>query len=203
MRPNAWIIALLAAILLSACTKIEPPFLGEPKPMALRAGKNVLGPRFSLGSDGTVLLSWMQREKKGATLRYSVLELGKWQAAKDVVTDENMFVNWADLPSVNPLDAHQWVAHWLSKSAPETYAYDILVAFSDDKGATWGDPIRPHTDGTPTEHGFASLFPWLGIDMGPSTVLFRCAGNRGRPPCSGWMAEKQLTRPLPIPKPAV
>ena len=157
MRPNAWIIALLAAILLSACTKIEPPFLGEPKPMALRAGKNVLGPRFSLGSDGTVLLSWMQREKKGATLRYSVLELGKWQAAKDVVTDENMFVNWADLPSVNPLDAHQWVAHWLSKSAPETYAYDILVAFSDDKGATWGDPIRPHTDGTPTEHGFVSM----------------------------------------------
>ena len=74
-----------------------------------------------------------------------------------------MFVNWADLPSVTPLNATHWVAHWLSKSAPDTYAYDVLVAFSGDKGGSWGSPVRPHTDGTPTEHGFVSIRDHNGL----------------------------------------
>ena len=36
---------------------------------------------------------------------------------------------------------------------PTTYSW----RFSDDSGASWGDPARPHTDGTPTEHGFVSI----------------------------------------------
>ncbi len=158
MRHTGLTAALLAASLLAGCVQHEPPVLGEPKPMALRAGKNVLGPRFATGPDGTVLVSWMQREKQGATLRYSKLEMGKWQPAIDVVSDPDMFANWADLPSVTPLNADRWVAHWLSKSAPDTYAYDVMVAYSTDTGASWGEPLRPHTDGTPTEHGFVSIY---------------------------------------------
>jgi len=157
MRLSVPITTLVTVALLSACIQAEPPILGEPKPMALRAGKSALGSRFSQGPDGTVLLSWMEREEQGASLRFSKLERDKWLPPKDVVTDEYMFVNWADLPSVTPLNAEHWVAHWLSKSAPDTYAYDVLVAFSEDNGESWGDAVRPHTDGTPTEHGFVSI----------------------------------------------
>jgi hypothetical protein len=151
-------IALLLAAFAAACTVAEPPVFGEPVPLPVPAGTNVVGPRFAAGPDGNVILSWMQREKNGATLRFSALELGEWQTAVDVTTDPKMFVNWADLPSVTPLGNTHWLAHWLSKSAEATYAYDILVAHSSDQGQTWGDPVRPHSDGTPTEHGFVSIY---------------------------------------------
>ena len=144
-------------IVITACTGAEPPVFGEPKPMALRAETNTIGPRFAAAADGGLVLSWMQREKNGATLLFSTLEDEEWQKAVTVVTDDKMFVNWADLPSVTPLGREQWVAHWLSKSAEATYAYDILLARSVDSGTTWSDPVRPHTDGTPTEHGFVSI----------------------------------------------
>ncbi len=157
MRASLSISVLLTIALLSGCTEVEPPILGEPKPMALGGGKGALGSRFSQVPDGTVLVSWMERRERGARLRFSQFERNKWLPPRDVVTDARMFVNWADLPSVTPLNSEHWVAHWLSKSAAATYAYDVLVAFSEDNGDTWGDPVRPHRDGTPTEHGFVSI----------------------------------------------
>ena len=151
------ITALIVATVVAACSGAEPPAFGEPSPLPVPAGTNVVGPRFATGSDGNIVLSWMQRGESGATLRFSTLKSDKWQAAIDVVTDPKMFVNWADLPSVTPLGKTLWVAHWLSKSADSTYAYDILLAQSSDQGQSWTDPVRPHSDGTPTEHGFVSI----------------------------------------------
>ena len=51
------------------------------------------------------------------------------------------------------------VAHWLQKSGPSTYAYDVRLSHSTDDGKTWSPSFLPHHDGTQTEHGFASLFP--------------------------------------------
>lgn len=157
MRTAYPITLLLLAVIVSACTRVQPPVFGEPVPISLSAGSNVLGPRLASGVDGTVVLSWMQRDDSAATLRFSTLELGEWQAPTNVVSDQRMFVNWADLPSVIPLADGHWVAHWLSKSAAATYAYDILLTQSSDNGLTWSDPVRPHSDGTPTEHGFVSI----------------------------------------------
>lgn len=158
MRPLPVFANLLLAIGVTACTGAELPVFGEPKPISLPAGKDVVGPRFSATADDNVILSWMEREERGGTLRFSRLEIDKWKKPVTVVTDEKMFVNWADLPSVTPLGRDHWVAHWLSKSAEATYAYDILLAQSSDRGVSWTDPVRPHTDGTPTEHGFVSTY---------------------------------------------
>ncbi|NNC56505.1 MAG: hypothetical protein HKO12_03035 [Woeseiaceae bacterium] len=151
------IAALLSVAIVAGCTEAEVPTFGEPVPIPLPSGTNAVSPRFAAGSDGSIVLSWMQPAETGATLKFSTLSLGKWRQAVDVVTDERMFVNWADLPSVVPLNGANWVAHWLSKSAETTYAYDVLLAQSADAGQSWSDAVRPHTDGTPTEHGFVSI----------------------------------------------
>ena len=57
-------------------------------------------------------------------------------------------------------------AHWLVKSGPGTYAYDVNISRSKDGGKTWGRPVVPHTDGTETEHGFVSLIPLEGGRLG-------------------------------------
>jgi hypothetical protein len=49
-------------------------------------------------------------------------------------------------------------AHWLQKSGPETYAYDVRLAYSTDDGRTWAPSFLPHHDGAKREHGFAALF---------------------------------------------
>jgi hypothetical protein len=134
-----------------------PPEPGDSVHLPLASGKASEGPRLSVGQDGQVALSWMEREEHGGTLRYTTLADGTWQTPHDVVTDPDMFVNWADIPSVVPLQSGNWLAHWMSKSADLTYAYDVKVSHSTDDGASWSVPTSPHDDGTPTEHGFVSI----------------------------------------------
>jgi len=116
------------------------------------------GPRLSAGATGTIVLSWMEADETGTTLWYSTLADDGWQPRRSVVSGKNMFVNWADLPSVVPLSGEHWVAHWLEMAGDLTYSYHVVISQSFDGGVTWSDPIKPHTDDTPTEHGFVSLF---------------------------------------------
>ena len=46
-----------------------------------------------------------------------------------------------------------------------TYAYDVRLAYSKDEGRSWSPSFTPHTDGTRTEHGFASLFEMPGAGL--------------------------------------
>ena len=156
--------------------------------MYLPAGDDTMSPRLSSGVGESTVLSWLQRNEDGATLRYSTLGIGEWSEAIDVVTDPDMFTNWADLPSVTPLDDKHWVSHWLSKSGAETYAYDVLFAQSTDGGKTWGEPVRPHTDGTPTEHGFVSLYA-----AGTSTALLWLDGRQTGNEAAGDPAANGMT----------
>jgi len=119
-------------------------------------------PHLALGQDGTVVLSWLKHDSDGVTLRYSVLADDHWRPAKTVSSGGDWFVNWADFPSVNPITAKFWAAHWLAKRPGGTYAYDVVIALSQDAGETWSDPLTPHSDNTSTEHGFVSMFPWRG-----------------------------------------
>ena len=91
-----------------------------------------------------------------------------WSEARDVASGDNFFVNWADVPSVRALADGSLAAHWLQKSGAGTYAYDVKLSFSKDRGRTWTPAVSPHSDGTQTEHGFASLFqaPGAGAGLG-------------------------------------
>lgn len=107
-----------------------------------------------------VYLSWIEAASDSAhALRFAVLEGDTWSPPRTIAAGPDWFVNWADFPSLIELPDGTLAAHWLVRSGPETYAYDVHVAFSRDGGATWSAPVVPHRDGTPTEHGFVSLFP--------------------------------------------
>ena len=113
-----------------------------------------------------VVLSWVERSGDTATLRFAERTDAGWTAARTVASGADWFVNWADVPSIIPLQHESMAAHWLQKSAVSTYAYDVRVSFSRDRGRTWSPSVTPHHDGTQTEHGFASLFPMAGQGLG-------------------------------------
>ena len=149
-------------LFLTACTSPDQVSEFGVTPLRVPTKTEAAGPRLSSGKDGTLVLSWMQADDVGTTLRYSTLADDRWQYPETVISGKNMFVNWADLPSVIPLSGNHWVAHWLEMAGSLTYSYHVVMSQSFDGGLTWSVPSKPHTDDTPTEHGFVSLFPQDG-----------------------------------------
>lgn len=104
-------------------------------------------------------MSWLEPDSDS---RYQ-LHQARWTAARAwsepgvVAAGPEWFINWADFPSVVPLDSSRWVAHWLQQRPGNVYSYDVQTSLSEDGGKTWSPPQAPHDDGTPTEHGFVSL----------------------------------------------
>ena len=129
-------------------------------------------PELHATTDGRrVLLSWVEKvgEKRYA-LRFAARDERGWSETRTVAEGENWFVNWADFPSLVELADGSLAAHWLVKSGPGTYSYDVNISRSADGGKTWGKPITPHTDRTKTEHGFVSLLPLPDGRLGAAWV---------------------------------
>ncbi|MEZ0472496.1 hypothetical protein [Luteimonas salinilitoris] len=120
-------------------------------------------PDLALAPDGRVLLSWLDsRPGRRHLFRFSAWDPAqqRWQTRPvTIAIGSRMFVNWADTPHIlATADGALW-AHWLQKTADAPYAYDVVLTRSQDGGANWAPPVTPHDDGTPTEHGFVSLWP--------------------------------------------
>ncbi len=123
-------------------------------------------PHLAVTANDIAVMSWMEPAANDShALRYATLEPGGWSAPTPLADGGNWFINSADFPSVVPISVEHWAAHWLVKRPGGTYAYDVALAISSDRGARWREPLTPHQDGTATEHGFVSLFPWRG-DIG-------------------------------------
>lgn len=108
---------------------------------------------------GGAVMSWVEPDGEGHRLRFATYRDGVWSEPGTVSRGDDWFVNWADFPSVRVIDERFWVAHWLVRHGWNAHAYDIAVSISRDAGRTWSEPLRPHADGTPTEHGFVSIYP--------------------------------------------
>jgi len=147
---NISVCVVLAVI--AACSQSD----NANAPGAAIAG---LGPNLAVGPDGTTVVSYMAPTESGKSLRYHVIRDGVWGDARTVSTGDNWFVNWADFPSVTPVSANLWGAHWLVRRAAGGYAYDVHAAVSEDAGETWSEPFLLHSDDTDTEHGFVTLYP--------------------------------------------
>lgn len=141
----------------------QAPIL-SPHAIATPASAHSAQPQLTVSPRG-ILLSWVERSGELATLKFSERTASGWSPSRTVASGRDWFVNWADVPSVLRLPSGALVGHWLQKSAASTYAYDVRLSYSLDDGARWSPSFLPHHDGTPTEHGFASLFP-LGDGLG-------------------------------------
>ena len=117
-------------------------------------------PHLSAGPGGSIVLSWLEPADAGVALRFSTFDGRTWSPADTAAAGDSWFVNWADIPSVAPIDDTTWAAHWLVRKPVGVYTYDVYAAISNDSGETWGEPFVVHNDNTDSEHGFVTLFPW-------------------------------------------
>ncbi len=118
-------------------------------------------PNLVVDSEGAVRLSWL--EPAGGerfALRLSRLADGAWSEPVTIASGDDWFVNWADFPSVAALDDGALAAWWPVTNGDDPYAYDLHLSLSVDGGERWSEPVVPHRDGTPTQHGMTSLLAW-------------------------------------------
>ena len=124
------------------------------------SGVNSSEPNLHVGSDDTVYLSWVETsEDHNTSLYYSTISHDVWSQKKKISQGDSWFVNWADFPSMSTF-GQESIAHFLVQCGEDTYAYDVKVSISNDKGRSWSNPISPHKDSTLTEHGFVSMVPY-------------------------------------------
>lgn len=126
-------------------------------------------PHLSQAPGGDLLLSWIERVPAGGHRLVFARHAAKgsaWSAPQVIAQGNDWFVNWADFPALQALpDGSLW-AHTLVKNGEATYAYDVRLHVSRDGGRRWRPADAVHDDGTPTEHGFASLWPQSRDQLG-------------------------------------
>jgi hypothetical protein len=160
MTPTAtrWLVPL-ATLALAACGTADRPdaWLGTVTAVDSPAGPGSRYPHLATGG-GQVVMSWLQALPHGGfALQHARWRESAWGPAATVASGDDWFVNWADFPSVVPVTATTWVAHWLQQKPGNVYSYDVRIAVSSDGGTSWSAPMSPHDDGTPAEHGFVTL----------------------------------------------
>jgi hypothetical protein len=148
---------LFLCVLRSAAADVKP----WPLPITASAAQVNLAQT----SKGELILSWIERKPKGHRLQMSSYANALWSTPQTVAEGDNWFVNWADFPSITALPNGTLWAHYLVKRSAGTYAYDVMLKQSNDMGKTWSKPILVHNDGTESEHGFVSLWPWSSSQL--------------------------------------
>lgn len=147
----------------ASATKVQSAVEPIPSP----AGAGAAEPSLFATHDG-VLLSWLEpvAGTDRTALRFARYRGGQWSEPRTIVERNDLFVNWADFPSIVEDEKGVLFVHWLQKSGKGTYSYDVRMATSTDSGATWGESFLLNRDGKEAEHGFATLAPLPGGGVG-------------------------------------
>ncbi len=146
-----------AATTTPVATTAAPAALIDVMSVATPAGPGSLEPQVTASSRG-LLVSWVERQDKRATLKFAERTATGWTATRTVAAGNNWFVSHADVPTVMRLSNGTLVANWLVETDASIEAYNLMLSYSKDDGVTWARPFTPHHDNTTTQHGFASFF---------------------------------------------
>ena len=149
------------AIVVAACSGSEAPQqpIGAITPIDPPTGPLSGEPNLAVDSSGRVYLSWLERKADSTVALHLAVRDGRtWSSPSTVTARSDLFVNWADFPSVFVAPSGRIVMHWLQKRAGGKYSYDVVVRQSTDGGTTWSEPRVLHDDNLAAEHGFVSFF---------------------------------------------
>ncbi|MBV6523038.1 MAG: hypothetical protein MNPFHGCM_03205 [Gemmatimonadaceae bacterium] len=168
---------LAASATIAACGVGAPQEIGAFAPIDSPAAANSGESHLVASSDGTLHMTWLERlPDSTVALRYARRVGDAWDAPRTVTTRSDLFVNWADFPSVAVTSAGRLYVHWLQRSSASKYSYDVMLSQSADEGRTWSAPLRLHGDSSTAEHGFVSMLP-----MADSILAFWLDGNQTHP----------------------
>jgi len=160
MRAVKWTIVLLVLALFAVSCAEEKSATEQPavEAIASPAGAGAAEP-FLFATRDSVLLSWLEpvAGTDRTALRFARYRAGRWSESRTIVERNDLFVNWADFPSIVEDAKGTLFAHWLQKSGKGAYAYDVRMVTSRDGGASWGESFLLNRDGKEAEHGFATL----------------------------------------------
>ena len=116
-------------------------------------------PNMAVMNNGNLIVSWLEPGGKDTFhVKISQYDGSSWNNPKTIISADNLFVNWADFPSVFHLGGNKLAAHWLQYAGSGVYEYDVHMKLSEDMGNTWSNDLIPHSDRTLSEHGFVSFF---------------------------------------------
>ncbi|MEM7297332.1 MAG: hypothetical protein AAF391_03600, partial [Bacteroidota bacterium] len=154
-------ITLFIPFLILSCTATtESDSSSTVKYLDTPAKGNASLPHLVKGANDQLYLSWVEEQDSGwVQLNYSKMSEEGWNDPSMISKGNNWFVNWADYPMMAVDKNENMIAHFLAKSAEQTYSYNVNVVLKSADSTQWSSPIIPHTDGTPTEHGFVSMAP--------------------------------------------
>lgn len=166
---------LVTCLIAAAACGAPPVSLG---PVELERPHGSGEPNLFATPDGRVILTWLEPTSDTShALMVSERTNGAWSEPNTIVERSDLFVNWADFPSLVEDESGSWLAHWLQKVDAAPYAYHVMTARSRDRGVTWSTPMRLHSDSSPTEHGFVAMVPVSGGGVAAAWLDGRATGG--------------------------
>lgn len=147
-------------IILISCSPQKQETSRQIQSVPVPSSENASLPYLIKGDDNNLYFSWVEKKDSGwVELKYSKLESESWSTPELIATGNDWFVNWADYPMMAVDSEGNMMAHFLAKSSAGTYSYDVNIVMKKAGENSWSEPLIPHDDGTPTEHGFATMLP--------------------------------------------
>ncbi len=108
----------------------------------------------------SLLVGWQSVIDDETTRLYlGSLNDGSFSNSEQVTEGRDWFVNWADFPVIGSSENGSIMMSFMTSSGPGTFEYDLN--FISKMDGRWNDSLIPHEDGTLTEHGFASMEPYM------------------------------------------
>ena len=155
-------LRFVALVVLAGCVSGDrtAPSAARVTVLASPAGPQSGEPFLASDPAGAVHMTWIEKTGDSThAVRYARLNGDSWTTPTTVAERHDLFVNWADYPSVIATPSGRLLVHWLQRSGASRYAYDVRIAQSSDSGKTWGQGSVLHADRSAAEHGFVAL--WL------------------------------------------
>ena len=76
--------------------------------------------------NGGMVMSWTEPDGEGFAVKTATLQDGNWSTPVTATTSKNLFVNWADFPTIAAFSDGTLAVSWLQQSAQISYSYDSI-----------------------------------------------------------------------------